>query len=93
MELVPDQDGPWVDESAQPEPKGGWVLKAVPKHACILPRIDNQTFVGSVWQCGECGQHYRVADAAGEKKFRKMSAVVAEKKLSNPPRGFQRAEG
>lgn len=37
---------------------GGWLLRAAPKHACILPKIDARTFVGSVWQCGECGQHW-----------------------------------
>lgn len=41
-------------------PTAGWVHKATPEHRCILPRIDNQTFVGSVWRCGDCGQDYEV---------------------------------
>lgn len=67
-------------------PAGGWVHKAEPEHACILPRIDNQTFVGSVWRCGDCGLDHEViaVDQAGfsEKVFRPIPREVAEARIA-----------
>lgn len=60
-------------------PTAGWLHKATPEHRCILPRIDNQTFVGSVWRCGDCGQDYEVVLSAATGSG--PAIVVASKAL------------
>lgn len=80
---------PAPTEAAAPvqESPGGWVLRVTPKHTCIKPEIDARTFVGSIWQCGECQEYWMVAEKrgkdAGTKVFRKITADKAEKKLAS----------
>lgn len=50
------------EQSADEQPAGGWVLRSTPKHHCVLPKIDARTFLGSVWQCGECHQYWVVKE-------------------------------
>lgn len=65
----------------------GWILKITPKHECPLPTIANQIFVGSIWRCGGCGQHWQVFERRseanrGEKAFKRVSEEVVAKRLS-----------
>jgi hypothetical protein len=63
----------------------GWVLKLTPKHNCIKPPIDNQTFVGSIWRCGQCGQNWLVYEQRGKnqgtKNLRRINQDNAASKI------------
>lgn len=84
-------DGPEhaVESPQAPAVQGGWVLKVTPKHSCIRPAIDNRTFVGSIWRCGECGQHWMVYERRGQhvgtKAFKRITEEAAAKQLGKHP--------
>jgi hypothetical protein len=68
------------------DPSAGWILKITPEHHCILPTIDDRTFVGSIWRCGDCGQDYLVyqkrGKQAGTKAFKKITSEKAASLLA-----------
>lgn len=71
-------------------PDAGWILKITPEHHCILPTIDDRTFVGSIWRCGHCGQDYLVyqkrGKQAGTKAFKKITSEKAASLLASKGR-------
>jgi hypothetical protein len=84
---------PFVGEASNPNaqnPDAGWILKITPEHHCILPTIDDRTFVGSIWRCGHCGQDYLVyqkrGKQAGTKAFKKITSEKAASLLASKGR-------
>lgn len=81
MERTEADEAQFEEITNEITPSGGWLLRITPTHHCIKPDIDNQTFVGSVWNCGECGQHWLVYQRrgknAGQKALKRISAEKA----------------
>jgi len=67
---------PFVGETSE----AGWILKITPEHTCILPHIDDRTFVGSVWRCGECTQNWLVYKRRGKHEGTKAFKKITEAK-------------
>lgn len=74
-------DGQFEELTNEITVSGGWILRITPEHRCIKPEIDNHTFVGSIWQCGECGQHWLVYQRRGKNAGQKALKRISQEKV------------